>query len=421
MKQSTREMWQYPWRYKESIAFVSGIIFVGIVLQFATGSFDFSIIQSPVNIILGVCMIVLLSLFFLLRNHPFYKWFSGVPFSVTLIATLLILGVVMGLTPQKAGHVHGERTFFSLLGFDRMTSSWPFVLIYFFILLSLGALILRRLIPFRKKDYAFYLNHIGLWILLFAAGLGSSDIRRYVMHIREGETEWRVYSEQKDVLELPIAIELNDFYMEEYPPKLAIINRNTGQVQPEETPDYFQIDTERPEGELAGWEVRLETYIHEAIRNSDSTYHEVHMPGASPAAYVYAQNKATGESTAGWICGGNISQLYMVLNLDSTYCVVMTQPEPKRFVSDIHIMTENRQEAHALLEVNKPYRMGNWMLYQYGYDNEAGKLSTYSSIELVYDPWVTPVYIGICMLAAGSVCMLWSGNRRREGVNNDVG
>lgn len=420
MSQLARKMWQYPWRYKESIAFVSGIIFVGLVLQLITGSFDFSIIQFPVNIIIGISLLVLLCLFFLFRRHPFYKWFSGVPFAITLITALLILGIIMGFTPQKAGHAGGKQSFFSLLGFDRMTSSWPFVLIYFFILLSLGTLILRRLIPFRRKDYAFYLNHIGLLVLLFAAGLGSADIRRYVMHIREGETEWRVFSEQKDVLELPIAIELNDFYMEEYPPKLAVINRNTGQVQPEEAPEYFHIDTKRLEGKLAGWDVRLETYIHEAIRNSDSTYHEVHMPGASPAAYINARNRVTGESVAGWICGGNISQLYMVLNLDSTYCVVMTQPEPKRFVSDIHIMTEDRREAHALLEVNKPYRMGNWMLYQYGYDNDAGKLSTYSSIELVYDPWVTPVYIGIFMLAAGSVCMVWSGNRRKGGANNDV-
>ena len=58
------------------------------------------------------------------------------------------------------------------------------------------------------------------------------------------------------------------------------------------------------------------------------------------------------------------------------------------------------------------------MLYQYGYDNDAGKLSTYSSIELVYDPWLIPVYIGIIMFMLGSFCMLWAGNSRKEAVND---
>ncbi|MCC8173225.1 MAG: hypothetical protein LIO65_02175 [Odoribacter sp.] len=56
------------------------------------------------------------------------------------------------------------------------------------------------------------------------------------------------------------------------------------------------------------------------------------------------------------------------------------------------------------------------MLYQYGYDTEAGKLSTYSAIELVYDPWVNFVYIGIGLLALGSICMLWGGKKRKNTV-----
>ena len=42
-----------------------------------------------------------------------------------------------------------------------------------------------------------------------------------------------------DVLELPVAIKLNDFYMEEYPPKLVVIDRNAGEVQPETKPAFF--------------------------------------------------------------------------------------------------------------------------------------------------------------------------------------
>jgi cytochrome c biogenesis protein ResB len=413
-------MWQFPWRYAESITFVLGIVVIGFILQLITGGFNFFLLQSPVNLILGLAIIVLLLLFSLAYKTPFYQWISGVPFSVTIIGALLILSLIMGLTPQVVHLSPDDRRLFSLLGFRQMTTSWPFVLVYLLTLISLGSLIIRRLIKFRIRDYAFYLNHIGLWILLFAAGLGAADMKRYVMHVREGEVEWRVYSENKDVLELPIAIQLNDFDMEEYPPKLTIIDRETGDMQPKGKPDLFQLDIKRPNGVLMNWDVTLDEYIHQAVRNSDSTYHEVHMPGSSPAARVSIKNRMTGEVKQGWICGGNSAQLYMTLPLDSQFCMVMTQPEPKRFLSDINVFVENGEDAHAILEVNKPLKIGDWTIYQYDYDKQAGKMSTYSSMELVYDPWLYPAYIGIVLLMIGSVCMLWSGNKKRR-KEDDLG
>lgn len=412
MTENKRPMWQFPWQYKESIAFVAGIVIVGLILQFLLGRFNFFLFSFPVNLILGSAIILFLLLFSFARKTLFYQWFSGIPFSVTLIGALLILGIIMGLTPQLAKVDVAKRDVYTILGFRQVTSSWSFVLVYFVTLLSLGSLIVRRLCAFRWQDYAFYLNHIGLWLLLFAAGLGTADIKRYVMHVREGEVEWRVYSENDDVLELPIAIQLNDFDMEEYPPKLTVINRESGIPQPEQKPDYFQIDEKRPDGKLLGWDIKLEEYIHQAVRNSDSTYHAVPMPGSTPAAKISAKNRQTGQPHEGWVCGGNMAQLYMTLPLDSQYCIVMTKAEPKRFMSDINVFLEDGDDMHAILEVNKPLRIGNWTVYQYSYDNEAGRMSTYSSMELVYDPWLYPVYVGIAFLALGSICLLWSGNKK---------
>ena len=109
-----------------------------------------------------------------------------------------------------------------------------------------------------------------------------------------------------------------------------------------------------------------------------------------------------------------MSQLYMTLPLDSQYCVVMTQAEPKRFMSDVTVITEHEDDVNAQIEVNKPLKVGDWMIYQYGYNTQAGKASTYSSFELVYDPWLWSVYIGIILFAMGSVCLLWSGNKKTK-------
>lgn len=412
-------MWQPPWRYRESIVLISGIVVTGFMLQLTVGEFDSRVMLYPTNIIVGGAMIAFIALLAFAGKSTFYKWFSGVCNAATLIGTFMVLGVIMGLTPQTflGSEPHGG--LISKLGLDNIISSWPFVIIYMLTLLSLGMLIARRIASFRWHDCAFYLNHIGLWILLFALGFGAADLKRYVMHVQEGETEWRVYNKAGDILDLPIAIQLNDFDMEEYPPKLAVIDRRSGAVLPESHPDFFQLDGNMTEGRIADWHFHLDEYIHDAVRSNDSTYREARMPGATPAAKVTIKNMRSSKTQSGWVCGGNMAQLYMVLTLDSAHAVVMTKPEPKRFISDINVYTENGHTTHALLEVNKPLKIGNWMLYQYDYDKEAGRMSAYSSFELVYDPWIIPVYIGIIMLMAGAVGMLWTGKHRKE-EKNDV-
>ena len=413
-----KKIWQTPWLYKESIAITLGLIIIGALLQLSLGNFNFLLLEYPVNIILLVGIIVLLGVLSIFRKSSFYIWISGVPFAVSLMGALAIFTIIMGLVPQLKNIGPHQHDLFSRLGFRQMTTCWIFVLLYLNILIALGSLITRRLIAFQIRDYAFYLNHIGLWLLLLFAGLGAADIRRYVMYVSEGELEWKVYNDNGDMLELPIAIQLNDFDMEVYPPKLGIINRETGEVQPTNKAEYYQIDTKNREGKLLDWSISLEEYIHQAVRNSDSTYHEVPMPGSTPAVKIKATNKQTNIVKEGWICGGNKAQLYMTLALDSNFCVVMTQPEPKKFTSDINVFAKDGEDKHTILEVNKPLKIGYWTIYQYGYDNQAGSMSSYSSMELVYDPWINGVYVGIILLAMGSVCMLWSGNKKNKG--NDL-
>ena len=417
MEKTTRRLWETPWQYKESALFAGGVTLVGFALQLSLGHFNFFLLHFPANICLAAGLLLLLGLSYFARKTAVFQWLAGVPFCVSLIIALLVFSLIMGLTPQVARIDPHAHNIFSDLGFTRVTASWPFVLLYFLTLVSLGLVIVRRLAAFRKKDLAFYCNHVGLWVLLLAAGLGAADMQRFVMHIREGEVEWRVYSETKDVLELPIAIRLKDFAMEEYPPKLAVINRETGIPQPEGNPYSFQLDAKRPRGKLGEWDITLEEYLHEAVRSGD-TYKTSPMPASTPAARVTAKNTRTGEVKTGWICGGgNIPGFFSALPLDETFTMVMTQPEPKRFVSDITALTKDGKKRDALLEVNKPLTIGSWMIYQYGYDNQAGKMSAYTSLELVNDAWLPPAYAGIVMMVAGSFLLIRSGTgkRRRDG------
>ena len=96
------------------------------------------------------------------------------------------------------------------------------------------------------------------------------------------------------------------------------------------------------------------------------------MPGATPAARVKAVKN--GEIRSGWICGGNQAQLFMTLQLDDKMSMVMTVAEPRKFTSDVEVYTQSEKSRSAVIEVNKPLRIDNWTIYQYGNDNNAGRL-----------------------------------------------
>lgn len=407
---------------KKSIVFVSVIIAIGFALQLVLGEFDIRFINAPLNVIMGGIMILSLVAFSLFRKNKYYRWFSGVSLAVSLIITIGILCIFMGLIPQVQTRNLHQHDIYSLIGLRSITTSWYFVLTYFFLLLSLGATILKRLYIFNLKDYAFYFNHIGLWVLLFAAGLGAADRERYTMYVHEGKEESNAYNSDNELKKLPMSIALSDFDIEEYPPRLVIINNNSLMMQPEKKPSFFQIDKTNNEGRLLHWKIEIQEYIHRAINKEGDEYIEVEMPGANPAAKIKATNINTSEIREGWVFYGNMMQSFAALRLNDDYSIVMTRPEPKRYVSDLNIFVYGKEEEHVILEVNKPFRSGNWMIYQYGYDNKAGRLSTYSILEIVYDPWLNGVYLGIWLLAIGSVCLLWSGNKKkRRGTKNDMG
>jgi len=408
------------WGYRESIVFVSVIIAAGFVLQLLLGEFDLHIIRAPLNIIWGAIMVLSLIALSLFRKDRFFRWLSGVPLAVTLVITIGILAIFMGLIPQVQKINPHDQDFYSRIGLRSVTSSWYFILIYTTLLFSLGATITKRLFTLKIKDYAFYLNHIGLWLFLFAAGFGAADRERYTMYAFEGKEESKAYNSGDEVIKLPLTVILNDFDMEEYPPELVIVDNKSLIMQPENKPLFFRIDNNSNTGKLLDWDIEIREYLHRATEAEDGGFKETEIQGAYPAAKVKATSRHTGETREGWVYYGNKMRKFEALKLNDDFSIVMTGAEPKRFVSDVKVVF-GQKEKYAILEVNKPLRNGSWMIYQFGYDNKAGRSSAYSILEIVYDPWLSGVYAGIVLLAAGSLCLLWSGGRKKlKDTTNDM-
>ena len=289
---------------KEGFLIGGGLIIVGLMLELTVGPVVWGAFAWPVNGIVLAGFLVMTATLFLLRKKLYIcQFIATYQAAIPTMVYAVLLTIIMGLTRQM---VDGN-------WLNNMLSFWPFVLIYTFIAVILGLIIIRRILSFRfsisnlKRDIPFLLNHIGLFLAMTTATLGNADMQRLKMITVVGEPEWRALTQELTVREMPLAIELKKFIMETY-----------------------------------------------------------------------------------------------------------DDGSPKRFASEIQILTKSGKNIQATVDVNKPIEVDGWKIYQYGYDTQMGAMSQTSILELVKDPWLPLVYAGIYMMLGGAVCMFILGRRQKE-------
>lgn len=397
-----RPLWQFPWAYRESFIFVIGLTVTGYLLQFILG--NIRALSFPGNlIVLIACVTVICLLFFTGKNAGIVRWLRSVPLSVAAISALLLQGIIMGIVPQSTS-VHSNPH--DILGLTNVMSSWPFILTILLLLFNLGVVILHKCIPLKKGNITFLANHLGLWIILSAGTLGAGDLQRYMMDLEEGGTTWMGTDGHKEK-EMPFALQLNDFEMDEYAPKITLINTQTNEILTKGKNAMRQI-AEGDEFSIEGYTLKVLRYYPEA-RSVLDRYEPVNDYGAAPAALVQCPTPQNTDITA-WLSCGSFASFPSLLRLDSTSALVMMEPEPASYRSRVLVYTPDEEAQEAVIEVNKPLSIAGWKVYQTGYDDEMGKYSTRSTVEAIRDPWLPVVYCGIFMLMAGSVLLIFKGS-----------
>ena len=210
-------MWQKPWGYKEGFAICGGLFLTGTFLQITIGKCELSILSYPMNVCVGVLYLVILLLIYAFSQKSYFiRWMGSCQAAVSSMVSVAMLTVVMGLIRQVKSDVPllGAE---SWLGFSQMLSACSFVLLFLWMITLLGLTTIRRIHHFRWCDFPFVLNHLGLFLALTGAILGNADMERLRMTTKTGQAEWRALDENQEMRELPLAIELQDFTIDEYP------------------------------------------------------------------------------------------------------------------------------------------------------------------------------------------------------------
>jgi len=295
-------MWIKPWTMKEGFLTGGGLIFAGLMLELSVGPVAWDAFRWPVNGVVLAGLLAVIAIIFLLRKRVYALQFIGTnKAAIPALVYAVVLTIIMGLTRQE---VNGT-------WLNSMLSFWPFVLIYVYIAVILGQVVLRQLKTWAAAKFSIFhfpfsiLSHLGLFLAMTTATLGNADMQRLKMITVKGEPEWRALTSQQQIVEMPIAIELKEFIMETY-----------------------------------------------------------------------------------------------------------DDGSPRRFASEVQILTQTGKNIQTTVEVNKPVEVDGWKIYQYGYDTQMGAMSQTSILELVSDPWLPLVYTGIYMMLAGAVCMFLFGGRK---------
>ena len=290
-------MWNKPWTMKEGFLIGAGLITAGLMLELSVGPVVWDAFTWPVNgIVLAVFLTMIAAIYLLRKTVYAFRFMGSIQAAIPALVCAVALTIVMGLTRQT---VNG-------LWIYNMLTFWPFVLIYVYMAVIMGLVVIRQL----QHPRWSLLLHLGLFITMTTATLGSADMHRLKMITAIGEPEWRALDQQGAIREMPLAIELKRFIMETY-----------------------------------------------------------------------------------------------------------DDGSPRRYASDIQILTKTGKNITTTIDVNKPADVDGWKIYQYGYDTQMGAHSNTSILELISDPWLPAVYTGIYMMLAGAVGLFLSGIRKKTAVN----
>ena len=398
-------MWNNIWGIKEGIMTCGGLMAIGLLLHLFTGAVDWDNFAWPINMyILTIYVITLIVLFILRKKLYFVRWAMTYNAAVPALIAVVFMTFVMGMVRQvPSSPVMGDVSIF-----NRMLSFWPFILVYLWMTSIIGLVSIKHLVAFRMAGIPFLLNHLGLFIALVAATLGSADMKRLTMNTRIGQVEWRATDADGRLHELPLAIELVNFSIDEYPPKLMLIDNSTGKALPSDSPEHLMLEDGIKTGRLDRWNIEILDKIELAASvsgNDTGKYVEWPSMGAAYAANVRAVSADGRNVVDGWVSCGSFLFPYQALRLDSMCSLVMPDREPRRYYSDVIIYTESGTKRNETIEVNKPAEIEGWKIYQLSYDETKGRWSDISVFELVSDPWLPVVYVGIIMIMLGAVCM----------------
>ncbi len=386
--------------FRISLFFVSGIISAGFLLElFNIKHFSLTFPYNLYFILLLIVILLAVKIFF--SKTFFFKWFSSLENSLVVITAFALLVILSAFIPPQKTNV-----FFNKLHLNNIIASYPFIFTYIYLIFTLGLVVLRRINNnYSFRNFAFFFNHFGLWLILIGAGLGSADFVKLDMIVKLNKTVWYGYTDENEVRELPFAIELKEFQMKTYLPKLQLVKFDTLNDKFEVIKEW-SIDTlKKRKNKYKHLEIEVLNYSNYAWFLNGDTVVQMEAPGYVNAAYIKVKSNQNLKES--WVSNSSLMQKGKFLNINDNLYLMLSKPIPKEYASYVKVYTSKQEIYDTVIKVNKPINIMGWNVYQKDYNKDLGEYSDYSIFEVNKDPWLWIVYSGIILLIVGAIMLIF--------------
>lgn len=198
--------------------YVTGYFVLAAIIQLFTGNFPLPFMAFPLNIVFAVIWLFLLWRLYKEGKKMSFTRFLLSPGTCILSILLFIAGcLVIGLFPQLSEAEASARTgILASLGCYNFMTSWVFIAVLFLLLSNLAMITFHACYNRKNIRGRFLLNHVGLWLALFAGFFGSSDTQVLRIPLYKGEPAREAYDMNGVSYHLDYEMELRSFSVEYY-------------------------------------------------------------------------------------------------------------------------------------------------------------------------------------------------------------
>lgn len=323
-----RELFKDKWNYKEGFVVSLLLINLALALSYSFGETPIEFPKFPLNLtLLAIYAISIWAIYKFFRETQVIKWLSSVPAAISSTVLVAVLASLLGFLPQYELPPKNPDVYY-ILGFTHLTTSWLFVLGYLFFVTTLGFATVKMFYPFRKKRIGTILNHLGLFLVILSAVAGSGDIKRgrFIVFPNQTAKDSVVsydFAYTKNIYKLPFKVKLNKFDIQEYNPKIVLVERDKFIY-----PNNLQLFTvkENKKAVFKNNTVRIVKYLPKSIpANMQMTLFKESENGAAyPSALIVITDTKSGRVIKkGYLSVDNTMFRAKTLNLDNKYYFVM--------------------------------------------------------------------------------------------------
>lgn len=198
--------------------YVTGYFVLAAIIQLFTGNFPLPFMAFPLNIVFAVIWLFLLWRLYKEGKKISFTRFLLSPGTCILSILLFIAGcLVIGLFPQLSEAEASARTgILASLGCYNFMTSWVFIAVLFLLLSNLAMITFHACYNRKNIRGRFLLNHVGLWLALFAGFFGSSDTQVLRIPLYKGEPAREAYDMNGVSYHLDYEMELRSFSVDYY-------------------------------------------------------------------------------------------------------------------------------------------------------------------------------------------------------------